>query len=145
MSTIKSLRQQAFEKRVRFFIDDNNLGTPKQNVEAFELLKVGNESVQKFGPSERKKEAGVDYYYYFGPKDSKNRDFCSYMLRLDKVFSEEEIQFMSDMLGYPVLEYAGSYNCRHRWAKFRGKFINTPAPTVRQIDHLIQININYLR
>lgn len=95
------------------------------------------------GPTNRKPKEGTRYFYYTGPNDEKTRDFCKYILKLDKVFSEEEIKFMSDMLGYSVLRYKGSYNCRHEWVQFNGKRIKTPAPTVSQIDRLIEKNINY--
>lgn len=114
-------------------------GVGKQFVEAYEIIPF---TFLK-GPTKRTPEEGQDYFYYSGPVDSKTREFCKYMMKLGKVFSSDEIEFMSDILGYPVLKYAGSYNCRHSWVKFRGKVIKTPAPTVRQIDNLIEKNINF--
>jgi len=63
------------------------------------------------------------------------------MLKIDKVFSQSEIDRISDELGYDVLVYCGSYNCRHQWIRFRGKRINTPVPTSRQIRKLINDGI----
>jgi len=91
--------------------------------------------------AERKPEEGVNYYYYNGPLDSKTREFCSLMLKIDKVFSEEEINRISDELGYDVLAYCGSFYCRHQWIKFRGKRIFTPKPTAREIRKLINRGI----
>ena len=91
--------------------------------------------------ADRKPEAGVNYYYYNGPLDAKTRKFCRLMLKIDKVFSEEEINKVSDELGYPVLEYCGSYGCRHQWIRFRGNRIYTPKPTVREIRKLINDGI----
>lgn len=91
--------------------------------------------------ADRPKEDGVRYYYYNGPLDDKTRPFCKLMLKIDKVFSDEEIQYISDNLGYSVLQYKGSYNCRHQWIQFRGKRINTPKPTQRDIRKLINNGI----
>lgn len=88
----------------------------------------------------RKPEPGEQYYYYNGPLDDKTRAFCKLMLKLDKVFSLEQINYMSEELGYDVLYYCGSYNCRHSWIRFRGKIINTPNPTTREVRKLINSN-----
>lgn len=82
-------------------------------------------------------EKGENYYYYLGPLDEKTRPFCRQMLKIDKVFSEDQINYISEELNYPVLEYGGSYNCRHQWVKFRGRVIPTPNPTQREIRKLI--------
>jgi hypothetical protein len=89
----------------------------------------------------RKPKEGENYYYYSGPLDEKTREFCTHMLTLDKVFSSTDIDIMSNYLNYDVLKYRGSYNCRHKWIKFRGKIISTPEPTVRQIRGLIKKGI----
>lgn len=90
----------------------------------------------------RKPSKGLDYYYYSGPLDEKTRPFCALMLKLDKVFSEDDIAIMTIELGYDVQQYRGSYNCRHKWVKFRGKDISTPAPTINQIRKLIDKGIH---
>lgn len=131
LSNIKRLRTELSVKR---FVSSKQVGRDKRFVEAYEILK------DEF---DRALEEGETYYYYIGPDDEKTRDFCKYMLKLDKVFSSDEILFMSERLGYSVAQYKGSYNCRHRWVRFRGKFILTPAPTNRQIENLIERNINY--
>lgn len=91
----------------------------------------------------RKPQEGNTYWYYSGPLDNKTRPFCKRMLQIDKVFSDEEIGRISEELGYDVLAYAGVtfFNCRHKWIRFRGKFISTPAPTVREIRKLINDGI----
>lgn len=114
----------AFERK--FLSLANKLGTPKKKVE---------ELPKEF--ANRIPEKGMDYYYYLGPLDEKTRPFCRHMLKIDKVFSREEIDYMSAELNYPVLEYGGSYNCRHQWVKFRGRVISTPKPTQREIRRLI--------
>ncbi len=60
-------------------------------------------------------------YRYKGPQDSRNRDFCSKVLRLGLVFRKEDINNMSitnankEFGVYDIFRYKGSYNCRHRW------------------------------
>lgn len=93
--------------------------------------------------ADRKPESGQTYWYYSGPLDEKTRPFCKRLLNLDKVFSEEEIQKISQELNYDVLSYKGAYNCRHRWIRFRGKIISTPAPTIRDIRKLINDGITH--
>jgi len=60
-------------------------------------------------------------YQYSGPKDSKNRKFCSDILRIDKLYRLEDINNMSlagtnsEFSSYDIFAYKGSYNCRHQW------------------------------
>jgi len=63
-------------------------------------------------------------YEYTGPKDSKNRDFCSRLLDLNLLFRKEDIQKMtltganSEEFGYyDIFSYKGSFGCRHNWRK----------------------------
>ena len=84
---------------------------------------------------------GENYYYYDGPLDEKTRPFCKQMLAYDKVVSETDIDILSNYLDYDVKQYKGSYNCRHRWVKFRGSRISTPDLTVGQIKTLISKGI----
>lgn len=111
------------------------------------LSKYGTKSVFieriKEGFADRKPEQGVTYYYYNGPLDAKTRSFCRLMLKIDKVFSEEEINKISEELGYSVLEYCGSFGCRHQWIKFWGRRISTPKPTVREIRKLINDGVEF--
>ncbi len=118
----------------------------KLELQLFELLKntgVSRSLVEEL-PQEfanRNPEKGVNYYYYNGPLDAKTRPFCKLMLKIDKVFTEEQINYISEELNYPVLEYKGSFGCRHQWIKFRGRIINTPQPTQRDIRKLINSGV----
>lgn len=111
-------------------------GIAVNKVEAHELIRDEFLSI-------RDREPGEVYYYYDGPDDHKTREFCKYILKLNKLFSTDDIQFMSDRLGYDVKKYKGAYNCRHRWVAFRGKYLIGTAPTNRQINSLIEKNILY--
>jgi len=91
---------------------------------------------------DRTPKKGKNYYYYSGPLDEKTRDFCKYLLTIDKVISEDDIDRLTLYLNYDVLQYKGSYNCRHKWVKFRGKIITTPPLTIGQSDKLISKGID---
>jgi len=60
-------------------------------------------------------------YRYTGPRDSRNRDFCARLMKLNKVFRKEDINNLSitganEEFGiYDIFRYKGSYNCRHYW------------------------------
>ncbi len=129
-SRIKDFKKILFEKELIRLL--RKCGVSKSEVE---------EIPREF--ADRKPEEGVNYYYYNGPLDAKTRAFCKLMLKIDKVFSEEEINKISEELGYPVLEYCGSFGCRHHWVRFRGKRINTPKPTVREIRKLINDGVEF--
>lgn len=135
MSFIQRILKLKTEISVRQFISRKDVGFNKKNIEAYSIIK------DEFADRDVKK--GDVYYYYTGPLDEKTRDFCKYMLKLDKVFADYEIEYMAQRLGYDVQKYKGSYNCRHKWVRFRGKFIIGNPPTDRQIETLIEKNINY--
>ena len=104
----------ALEIRMFELLNRDGFGTKKSLIE-----EVKNEFAW------RKPEEGMDYFYYSGPDDDKTRPFCKLMLKIDKVFSTEEIDKIGEELNYDVLKYKGSYNCRHKWVRFRGKRIST--------------------
>ena len=60
-------------------------------------------------------------YKYTGPKDDRNRKFCSRLMSLNKVFRREDINELSvkgenvEFGIYDIFRYKGSYNCRHFW------------------------------
>lgn len=65
-------------------------------------------------------------YRYWGPKDKKNREFCAEMLRMNKLYSREEITNLSNDQGTSVWLYKGGWyhdpvmdvnfpSCRHIW------------------------------
>jgi len=73
-------------------------------------------------------------FKYVGPRDAKNRQFCSDMLATNRVYRKEDIDDLTDGVAntefgsYDVFLWRGSYNCRHQWVKLiykkDGKIIN---------------------
>ena len=64
-------------------------------------------------------------FYYEGPTDSRNRDFCGFMMRSksNTLFRYEDIMYMTsndanDEFGYyDIFQFKGSYGCRHFWTR----------------------------
>ena len=64
-------------------------------------------------------------YSYEGPQDDRNRPFCAELLELDKFYSREDIEKISERVGYSVWDRRGGWwtqpdgthspSCRHRW------------------------------
>ena len=64
-------------------------------------------------------------YSYEGPRDDRNRPFCAKLLELDKFYSREDIEKISERVGYSVWDRRGGWwtqpdgthspSCRHRW------------------------------
>ena len=66
-------------------------------------------------------DPNTTFYYYTGPLDEKTREFCAFMLLQGKFYSDDEMDYLSDLLGYDVYLYLGSFNCRHNWVRARIK------------------------
>lgn len=101
-----------------------------------EAIEVISEETQLQCFAERKPVPGQDYWYYSGPLDEVTRPFCAQLLKMDKVLSDNDIASLSKKIGYNVYEFKGSFNCRHKWVRFRGKIILTPKITPNQIRGL---------
>ena len=121
----------------------NNIGYSKSSIEAIEFI----DCKHKF---DIQVDKGDEYYVYDGP--DAERDFCVYMLKIDRVFSRDQIDKLSNAMGYDVFEYTpgpihpnggpGGPECKHKWRRFRGKFIITGnVPKSLQIDALIRRNV----
>lgn len=78
----------------------------------------------------RKDEPAEIKYKYSGPRDSSNRGFCGGMLRLNKMYSMNDIITLKSKLGtlnpnmgrggadtYNVFAYKGGVSCRHFWSE----------------------------
>lgn len=119
----------------------NTLGEPtgtleSQGWEIYSVEECGTlEQERKFNkfyniianPNERSGEDALGSlrvrYKYVGPKDDKNRQFCSDMLAYKRVFRIEDIEQMTtectnkEFGCYDIFTWRGSYNCRHKFVK----------------------------
>jgi hypothetical protein len=78
---------------------------------------------QKFSdPNAESYEDTVQFrirFKYVGPRDNKNRKFCSDMLAKNRVYRMEDIEQLSnpEFDNYDIFTWRGSFNCRHTWVK----------------------------
>lgn len=87
-------------------------------------LKVNKEDIEIIDKNHYSKiDPNKSFYFYDGPMDEKTRPFCAELLIQGKFYSQEEIDYLSNRLGYNVDLYHGSYGCRHQWkrARIKGK------------------------
>lgn len=59
-------------------------------------------------------------YEYNGPVDDRTRDFCSEVMSLGRIYTEEEIKnglSNPEFGNYSIWDYKGSYGCRHKWVR----------------------------
>lgn len=62
-------------------------------------------------------------YKYEGPKDNRNRKFCSELLSLGLLYRKEDIDAMTfrsenkEFGRYSIWKFKGSYGCRHHWRR----------------------------
>lgn len=66
---------------------------------------------QRITHIEKAKKAGITKFLYVGPDDEITRPFCAE--RVDKVFTQDEIDSWDNEQGLPAAIYCGGYNCRH--------------------------------
>lgn len=78
------------------------------------------------------------YWTYVGPNDEKTRPFCKHMLELDKYWTDEDLNEMTDLLGYDFQMYFAGFNCRHTLK--RVFIVGQPStPTDNQIGNLADL------
>lgn len=115
---------------VGFKIKDDLLGVARYSFDADrEDLNIRMATIRRKGPKVEVPDVeDLETFYIYAAKpgaefdgsgiiDSRSRPFCVEMVRLDKIFTREEISRISFQLRYSVFKYAGSYGCRHRWQK----------------------------
>lgn len=88
-------------------------------------------------------------YKYIGPRDPKNRKFCSEMLSKNRVYRIEDIESLSnpEFGSYSIFLYRGSYNCRHAWvrllyAKDEGPIRNSGSSTKGLKDETVVVGLD---
>jgi len=80
-------------------------------------------------------------YEYTGPNDDKTRSFCSDILGLGRLYTEEEIKnglSNPEFGNYSIWDYKGSYGCRHVW-KRRIYFEDYEDGDVRRVGFVPQV------
>ena len=125
----------------------NELGEPysqliKEGYDVIKVEKITPTMKNKMEFSSPNEESILDHgnilvrYKYIGPRDPKNRKFCSEMLAKNRVYRLEDIEQLSnpEFGRYSIFDYRGSYNCRHAWvrllyAKQDGKIRNSGSST----------------
>ena len=91
----------------------------------------------------------ITRYVYAGEQKTNSRDFCSNMMRADKIYRKEDIIRMSNQavnpgLGqggsdtYSIWLYKGGARCHHRWNKqvyvsFEGVGIDVKSPLANRV------------
>lgn len=74
----------------------------------------------------KKDEPAQQRYRYTGPRDSNSRDFCRAMVRMNKLYTYDEIQQMRNAVTeglafrrgggtYDIFQFKGGARCRHAW------------------------------
>lgn len=88
-------------------------------------------------------------YKYIGPRDEKNRKFCSEMLSKNRVYRIEDIEQLSnpEFGVYSIFLYRGSFNCRHAWvrllyAKDEGPIRNSGSSTKGLKDETVVVGVD---
>lgn len=65
--------------------------------------------------------AGLDFFYYAGPKDNITRPFCRKLV--GKVISAKDMGKLNNgVVGSSALIQGGGYNCRHSWTAVSKEF-----------------------
>ena len=62
--------------------------------------------------SQKAAELNLDKFLYFGPDDDITRPFCQE--RVDKIFTQEQVDDWDNGSDLPAGVYCGGYNCRHQ-------------------------------
>jgi hypothetical protein len=101
-------------------------------------------------PSIEDKDNRIYRYKYSGPVDSKNRSFCSRLMRMNKLYRKEDINQMTitgensqfaqkGSFTYDIFKYAGGKYCRHKWVKvpFKKEDIKSQFSEIKNEKQLI--------
>jgi hypothetical protein len=133
----KLIETDAYHRRVladaltRHVIGRN---TPEQLIGDIERLtkrsqsesrRLFHDSAQSFSRTvtlSKAKKLGYKKFQYLGPEDGANRPFCA--KHVDKVYTREEIDALSNGQKMDVWTYAGGYNCRHSWRPVRASWFD---------------------
>lgn len=122
-------------------IDEGWVITRVEQMTPENILKLSRERFSD--PNAESEEDTVQFrirFKYVGPRDTKNRKFCSDMLSKNRVYRMEDIEQLSnnEFGNYDIFTWRGSFNCRHTWVKLiyqpEGKIRNSGDSTRGLID-----------
>ena len=90
-----------------------------------QIERIPNQTVSELPGKDSKVTDILVRYSYEGPQDNRNRAFCAKMLDLDRFYSRQDIEKISERVGYSVWDRRGGWitlpngehrpYCRHRW------------------------------
>jgi len=90
-----------------------------------QIERIPNKTVSELPGKDSKVTDILVRYSYEGPQDSRNRPFCAKLLQLDKFYSRQDIEKISERVGYSVWDRRGGWftqpdgthrpYCRHIW------------------------------
>jgi len=89
------------------------------------IERIPNKTVSELPGKDSKVTDILVRYSYEGPQDSRNRPFCAKLMQLDRFYSRQDIEKISERVGYSVWDRRGGWftqpdgehrpYCRHRW------------------------------
>jgi 8-oxo-dGTP pyrophosphatase MutT (NUDIX family) len=108
-------------------------------------INLGIEDSESYNDVQKKGGGGqwLVRYEYTGPSDTKTREFCSDVLNLGKLYTEEEIVnglSNPEFGNYNIFDYKGSYGCRHKW-KRQIYFEDYEDDEVRKVGFVPQVSL----
>jgi hypothetical protein len=90
-----------------------------------QIERIPNQTVSELPGKDSKVTDILVRYSYEGPQDSRNRPFCAKLMQLDRFYSRQDIEKISERVGYSVWDRRGGWftqpdgehrpYCRHRW------------------------------
>jgi len=90
-----------------------------------QIERIPNKTVSELPGKDSKVTDILVRYSYEGPQDSRNRPFCAKLMQLDRFYSRQDIEKISERVGYSVWDRRGGWftqpdgehrpYCRHIW------------------------------
>ena len=130
---LKKIRQEQMEAFILQLMKDNGESLPIDNTVYIDGTQTKFEGVGDYlkgivgldilGKQDLEKKPETKYQYT-GPISSNSRNFCKAMVRLNKIYSRQEIDdmnraintgFRHDGQPYSIFRFKGGVNCKHYW------------------------------
>ena len=122
---------------------DNWIEVTEEEYLSAREVNLGVEDSESYNDFQKKGGGGqwLVRYEYSGPNDDKTRSFCSEVLSLGRLYTEEEIKnglSNPEFGNYSIFDYKGSYGCRHVW-KRKIYFEDYEDGEVRRVGYVPQV------